>query len=309
MDLAYLESHNLATLLKFSWHKQIPISSFKNTEPAIVFYEQSINSNIPGLPVRVLVYEDIAVNYKEYASLPYVLDENPYKEYIFGLKPQTLNVKKNKIANKKLDLSGIIVEHWLNDMQVFEFNGNTGSLEPLYDNMSNLKSSAIYQWFYQLDMFIQRNNQDILMQYEGLKYWGFFTNFNYKEDANSPFNINYAFTFSVYPYDGARNDFKTSADREIGDATSVIEAQVDNNPQIINFGNDTNYEEYDTRERKFDTTPTTPGSLSVADLWNNNALGAHRYKKTAVQMALHFDAIKQEKINLIASHSEVGLPF
>lgn len=225
-------------------------------------------------------------------SYGYIKGEVPYKEYVFGLKPNSLSVHKPKIFGKKVDMSGIIVEHWINDLQAFDFKGTTGSLEPLYPEMTNLKSSAVYQWFYQLDMFIQRHNQDILMSYEDFKYWGFFADFGYEEDADNPYTINYSFNFTVYPYDGG---FKLvdSATPDASDSNNVIEASIGGKPQIMKFGQDTWYENL---YRTYLGNGNTRGALSITDLWNHAGLGAANFKKGIDQGAIRTDRDVEQKL-------------
>lgn len=253
MDLANLNAVNLATILAFSWHSRIQADPYTDD---IGFYRSA----------------------------------EPYREYVFGLKPQNLNVIKPKIFGKKTTIDSALIEHWINDLQTFDFKGTTGNLEPLYPEMSNLKSSAIYQWFYQLDMFIQKHNQDILMLYEGINYWGYFNNFNFTENADSPFTIDYTFSFSVYPYDGG---YKTESDIDSNDlytrnASNSIEAVFDNSPQLIYVGNDQYYELSD-RTSSESNSMKIQGAITLDSLWNKNKLGASDFMITDTQTAIRTD--------------------
>jgi hypothetical protein len=61
------------------------------------------------------------------------------------------------------------------------------------------KFSLNWQRFQQLKNMILETTGEMKILYDGTLYTGIFKEFRFAEDANTPFNIDYTFTFDAYP--------------------------------------------------------------------------------------------------------------
>lgn len=129
----------------------------------------------------------------------------------FFLNPISLDTGVKKIVNPILEKKGWETLQWPatpNEMISMTFSGTTGSLVPIRtlreQGVRDTKYSLNWLRFQQFQQMIIETVNDLKMLYDGKLYEGYVADFRFQENADTPFAINYTFTFVAYP-DRIRN--------------------------------------------------------------------------------------------------------
>ena len=136
-----------------------------------------------------------------------------YLYYKFLLNPQNVTITHSKLQNVSEASDITIINTYRNTAATMSLKGISGSLLPR-DLMSVLgvstklptetmwrypKLSAAWVKFRQLEKFYNEVNSDIVIMYDMDLYIGKFVSFNYNQDANNPWVINYDMQLKIYP--------------------------------------------------------------------------------------------------------------
>jgi len=133
--------------------------------------------------------------------------------YKFLLNPQNVTITHSKLQNVSEASDITIINTYRNTAATMSIRGISGSLLPR-DFMSVTgaatklptetlarypKLSAAWFKFRQLEKFYNEVNSDIVIMYDMDLYIGKFVSFNYSQEANNPWVINYDMQFKIYP--------------------------------------------------------------------------------------------------------------
>ena len=136
-----------------------------------------------------------------------------YLYYKFLLNPQNVTITHAKLQNISEASDITIINTYRNTAATMSIKGISGSLLPR-DLMSVTgtdtklptetmarypKLSAAWFKFRQLEKFYNEVNSDIVIMYDMDLFVGKFVSFNYSQDANNPWVINYDMQFKIYP--------------------------------------------------------------------------------------------------------------
>lgn len=135
--------------------------------------------------------------------------------YKFPINPQNFSLNNNKLQTIEETSDLTIINTYRNASPPMSFKGVSGCtmnrffLEKFAENSfpTDLggalarypKLSAAYLKFRQLEKFYNEINSDIVIMYDMDIYVGKFTSFNFNQDANNPWIINYDMNFRLYP--------------------------------------------------------------------------------------------------------------
>lgn len=123
--------------------------------------------------------------------------------------PETKSENRKHIITRTQTLGGWVEEFWGMELPVITCSGNSGAfLHPDYGITTiNRRGSRSFQVFLALIRIMQENalvyNQfgqviakgKIRLVYDNKQYTGHFESFDFEENAENPFSINYNFTF------------------------------------------------------------------------------------------------------------------
>lgn len=166
------------------------------------------------------------------AAAKLVTSRNP-AIYRFFLNPTTLDYAMKKVVNPVLTKKGWESLQWPsspNEMITMAFAGTTGALIPIKalrdQGVLDVKFSINWMRFQQFQQMYLEATNDLKMLYDGKLYEGYVADFQFQEDANKPFGINYRFVFMAYP-DRIRNiAAPNTLFRTLPLASSIIQAGV-----------------------------------------------------------------------------------
>lgn len=135
--------------------------------------------------------------------------------YKFPINPQNFSLSNSKLQTVEETSDLTIINTYRNAAPTMSFKGVSGCtlnrtfVEWFANNSfpTDLggalarypKMSAAYLKFRQLEKFYNEVNSDIVIMYDMDLYVGKFTSFNFNQDANNPWVINYDMTFRLYP--------------------------------------------------------------------------------------------------------------
>jgi hypothetical protein len=163
---------------------------------------------------QMIIYDPSVLNLTQGASVvtdaltaaaTALTSSRPYF-FRFFINPSSLNFSIKKIAKSVLTKKGWEILHFPgtpNEMLPMKFSGTTGSIVPpeaLWNQgIRDTRLSMNYQRFQQLQNLALSSENDLKLYYDGKLYEGAFSDFNFSEDAEKPFSIQYSFTFTAYP--------------------------------------------------------------------------------------------------------------
>lgn len=155
------------------------------------------------------------------------LNEDSLDYFRFRINPNRLSKRRKKITTQKYTGNGWDVDTRGEEMIVYSYSGNSGSLvavevyqklmsilngylkkSGIFDSflgnivdyfIYNPKLSSAYIKMVMFDKFWKSNNDDLLIVWEDNTYLGKFQSFEWNQDAMNPYLINYNFDFVVYP--------------------------------------------------------------------------------------------------------------
>ena len=136
-----------------------------------------------------------------------------YKYYKFLLNPQNVNFTHAKLQTVSEASDITIINTYRNSATSLSISGISGNLLPIdfmkavgaesalpTETMARYpKLSSAYIKFRQLEKFYKEVNTDIVMMYDMDLYVGKMVSFDYNQDANNPWVINYNMNFKLYP--------------------------------------------------------------------------------------------------------------
>lgn len=135
-----------------------------------------------------------------------------YWYYKFLLNPTNVSFTHRKLQTTEETSDLTIVNTYRNAAMNLSFSGISGCTIPRdfmeimetegklpMDAINYPKLSAAYFKFRQLEKFYKEINSDIVLMYDLDLYVGKFVSFDYKQDANNPWVINYNMNFIIYP--------------------------------------------------------------------------------------------------------------
>ncbi len=114
------------------------------------------------------------------------------------LNPETIQVNKHVLLDKKQTRGGFVVQFWGHDLEVIEVKAATAYFEISKQPLAAfelLKRQCYQGRFHSTQPF--RGSPIIGMLFESQALKGYFTDFNYTLSSGQPFQINYSFTFVV----------------------------------------------------------------------------------------------------------------
>lgn len=155
-------------------------------------------------------------------------DGSSLPEVEMYIDPQSIQVAKRVLQQKRLTKGGFVIQFWGHDLTTLTVNAVTGNFQPLYGVQTQLPPSlnkkAMESWFNQVkerwmkgggplkifekikDWVYQKRfsqtkiydgNPMIELAWEDFIYDGYFTDFRYNVQSTQPFNISFNFTFII----------------------------------------------------------------------------------------------------------------
>jgi len=133
--------------------------------------------------------------------------------YKFLINPTNFKMAHAKLQSIQETSDLTVINTYRNTAPTISFSGVSGCILPrnlmtLADTTTKLptetitrypKLSTAYLKFRQLEKFYNETNSDIVIMYDMDLYVGKFVSFNYSQDANNPWVINYDMQIKVYP--------------------------------------------------------------------------------------------------------------
>lgn len=149
------------------------------------------------------------------------------------INPSNLKVGKSKLTALTYTKLGFDRSIFGNALTMLDYSGTTGYLRPpsmaevaldlvtiqdpalrnqeiarrILTGSMDITQSPVWQKFRRMERFLERMDNEVVMYFDFRLYTGMVTRFNYVEDANSPLQIQYTFSFE------ARTDAPTGPDR------------------------------------------------------------------------------------------------
>jgi len=120
--------------------------------------------------------------------------------YKFRINPQQLNVDKAKVQSKVLTKKGWELHYHNENLITRSYNGTTGYLqsELLSLGINDIKISPAWIKLKALDAFYEESIQNLKMYFLSEIHTGHFDSFNFVQDSEDPWQINYSFSFSSF---------------------------------------------------------------------------------------------------------------
>jgi hypothetical protein len=136
-----------------------------------------------------------------------------YWYYKFLINPQNFSLSNTKLQNISETSDITIINTYRNQAPTLNLSGISGCTLPRkFMQISNTdtelptesfsrypKLSAAWVKFRQLEKFYNDINSDVVLMYDMDLYVGKFVSFNYNQDANNPWVINYDLQMRIYP--------------------------------------------------------------------------------------------------------------
>jgi hypothetical protein len=134
----------------------------------------------------------------QFQSLDFLIGQvrNPVVQMF--LNPETIQVNKHVLLDKKQTRGGFVVQFWGHDLEVIEVKAATAYFEISKQPLASfelLKRQCFQGRFHPNQPF--RGSPIIGLLFESQALKGYFTDFNYTITSAQPFQINYSFTFVV----------------------------------------------------------------------------------------------------------------
>ena len=119
----------------------------------------------------------------------------------FRINPDNLTVGNKKVDSIVYTKKGHERQYHGEDLVTFTYRGSTGYMQSYLRSIgiNDIRFSEAWAKFEGFKKFYTDSEDDVNMYYDGAVYEGFFGNFNYRKDANDPFQIKYDFIFTAYP--------------------------------------------------------------------------------------------------------------
>lgn len=178
-----------------------PLNDFLRAVNQMIIFDPSVFDLTAGADVLDQILQ---------VSTRLMTSQNP-GVFRFFTNPSVLNNGITKIVTPVLEKKGWETLQWPetpNQMITMQFSGTTGTIIPIKalrdQGIRDTKFSLNWMRFQQLQQLVLQATNDMKMLYDGKLYEGPIMNFNFVEDANQPFFINYSFLFMAYP-DRIRN--------------------------------------------------------------------------------------------------------
>lgn len=129
----------------------------------------------------------------------------------FHVNPSEESKSFKKIIHRYRTRSGWIEEHWGEELDHIAITGSTGTFyHPNYGTNTSFRYETLAMINFQEILSLFRNNAvvygdsgqtlaqgDVVITFDGFKFYGQFANFSWVEDAKNPFRFTFNFNFEV----------------------------------------------------------------------------------------------------------------
>lgn len=132
-------------------------------------------------------------------------------ELTFHVNPQEESKTFKKIIHRYRTRAGWIEEHWGEELDQITINGSTGTFyHPNYGTNTSFRYETLAMINFQEILSLFRNNAavysdtgaiiaqgDVVITFDGFKFYGQFSHFSWEENATNPFRFTFNFNFEV----------------------------------------------------------------------------------------------------------------